>query len=78
MFQIEGHKPQASEVHGAFFLAIVAMPMNNAYSMHNVYLHGGMCFLAQCTTKWPSIRIDKDRQHVLNNVRNTDWLLPTD
>ena len=53
--------------NSAFFLAIVATPMSNAYSMHT-----GLCFLLMRTTKWPTIRTGKDRRHVLNNARDTD------
>ena len=64
--------------NSAFFLTIVAMPMNNVYTQ--CIMHTGICFLLMRTTKWPSIRTaaGKDNRHVLNNARDTIWLLSTD
>ena len=72
-FQIKGYDPQVLEI--VSFLAIVATPMNNAYSMHNAYRY---VLLLMRTTKWPSKRTGKDRWHVLNNARDTIWLLSID
>ena len=56
--------------NSAFFLAIVATPMNTRCTMHT-----GMRFLLMRITKWPST--GKDRRYVLNNARDTVWLLCT-
>ena len=56
--------------NSAFFLAIVATPMNTQCTMHT-----GMRFLLMRISKWPST--GKDRRYVLNNARDTVWLLCT-